>query len=300
MLLRYFTWADLPIYAALHGTDGGAARAEQFLRQPNLDAERDCTIAEAAGQAAGYALVIPELAIGRAVIQGAVHSGRQGQGFGTALLARAIAHSTFLGAKQVHVSARAGDEAAQALFEGSGFSEVSRQWQMGLSPVDYHPPKAQSAGAKPRTAYAVRPMASGEEGLLAALQNQVFSGSFGFAPNRPEELAYRLRMDGGRPEDIHFLFDGPDALAYCWTRLSRRTGDALGEIAMIGAIPAARGRGAGGAVLREGLDSLFARGASAIELTVYQDNVPAIELYRAVGFRKLYEIVWWERHVPGT
>ena len=36
-------------------------------------------------------------------------------------------------------------------------------------------------------------MAAGEEAVLTELQNRAFAGKLGFAPNFPEEVAYRTR-----------------------------------------------------------------------------------------------------------
>ena len=289
MLLRNFTWNDVPAFAALAGM--GLGEAEEYLRQPNLNPERDCTLALIDGGAAGYSLVVPELAIGRAVVEGSVTPERRGRGIGTALLARAIGHSKELGAGRVHTACKATEEDASSLFRGAGFQEVQRQWQMRLLPKDRKRSQASHGGLM------VRVLAEGEEALLAHLQNEVFAGSFGFAPNTQQEMAYRLRMSGGTPDDVLLLLNEDAPLAYCWTRLRRRGNERVGQIAMIGALPAARGKGAGKAVLRAGLDHLVTRGAEAIELTVYQDNTPAVELYKATGFRQLYAIIWFENRL---
>ena len=121
-----------------------------------------------------------------------------------------------------------------------------------------------------------------------------FPASLVGPPNVPEELVYRTRMSGGRPEETLFLFVGEEPLAYCWTRITEAGNEPIGIVWMIGTAPEARGRGLGRTMLVESIDSLLRRGASSVELTVYQDNVPAVELYRAVGFRERGEIIWYE------
>jgi ribosomal protein S18 acetylase RimI-like enzyme len=46
-----------------------------------------------------------------------------------------------------------------------------------------------------------------------------------------------------------------------------------------------RGQGIGNALLRSVLESAKARGLTRIELTVREKNLPALTLYRKVGFR---------------
>lgn len=294
--IRNFTWTDLESYADLISAAGKAdgsgkllslREAEEFLRQPNLRPEVDCFVTEIGGELAGYALVVPELAIGRTIIEGVVHPSHRGKGVGRELLRHALRHSKGLGANLSHVSTSPQDIATQRLLGRAGLSETKRQWQLRLDP------KVLARG-KSSAGYEVRPMIAGQEVLLADLQNRAFTGSWGFAPNVPEELVYRTRMSGGRPEETLFLFVGEEPLAYCWTRITEAGNEPIGIVWMIGTAPEARGRGFGRTMLVESIDSLLRRGASSVELTVYQDNVPAVELYRAVGFRERGEIIWYE------
>jgi mycothiol synthase len=130
---------------------------------------------------------------------------------------------------------------------------------------------------------------------MTDLQNRAFTGSWGFAPNVPQEVAYRLGMGGGRPEDTLILELESVPLAYCWTQMQTLDGQPTGIIWMIGAVPEARGKGLGREMLLASLDYLLGRGAKAIELTVYQDNTPAVELYKATGFKPTGEIVFYEK-----
>jgi mycothiol synthase len=76
---------------------------------------------------------------------------------------------------------------------------------------------------------------------------------------------------------------------------------AIGIIWMIGVDPAYRGQGLGRVMLDASIADLKRRGAPAVELTVYADNTPAVELYKAAGFKRVYDIDWWEKMLaPGA
>jgi mycothiol synthase len=269
--------------------------AEEYLRQPNLHPEQDSFIAELSGQPAGYALVVPELKIGRAIIEGLVAPRWRRRGIGHALLERGLRHAAGLGAKVAHVSTSPENTAAIAILNKVGFAETRRQWLMRLAPADRKGqrsgPSAEGRGAGAR----VRHLRPEEVALMTDLQNRAFTGSWGFAPNVPQEVAYRLGMGGGRPEDTLILELESVPLAYCWTQMQTLDGQPTGIIWMIGAVPEARGKGLGREMLLASLDYLLGRGAKAIELTVYQDNTPAVELYKATGFKPTGEIVFYEK-----
>lgn len=59
------------------------------------------------------------------------------------------------------------------------------------------------------------------------------------------------------------------------------------EVVSIAVDPAARGSGAGKALMRRLLDELAATGATRVSLMVRTDNLPAIRFYRGFGFRRM-------------
>ena len=296
MTLRPFRWNDLSLYTSIvrearkaDGADSAFTEetAGEYLRQPNLTPERDCFLAEVDGDVVGFTLVVPELDIGRTIIEGAVRSAHRRRGIGAMLMERAIEHSKGLGAGLAHASTALQGVAVQRLLEGTGFVEASRQWQMRLELADLIRGRAVER-------YEIRHMAAGQEEVLTELQNRAFTGSWGFAPNVTKETVYRTRMGGGRPEDTLFLVADGRPVAYCWTKMLVQDGVRVGIVWMIGAVPEIRGRGFGRAMLLESIDFLAAQGAKAVELTVYQDNAPAVELYKATGFRPKGEYIWYE------
>lgn len=68
----------------------------------------------------------------------------------------------------------------------------------------------------------------------------------------------------------------------------------LGEVSLIGVLPAWRGRGLGRELLRWGVTDLRARGAGRIVLAVEAANERATGLYRAHGFVPIIEWPHWE------
>ncbi len=291
--IRPFTWDDVPTYARLLNESGGAetqrstAEAEEYLRQPNLSPLRDCVIAEVDGVAAGFTLTVPEILVRRTIVEGTVHPDYRRTGLGRKLLDNAVEHSRALKADLVHVSASPDDVPLVRLFEGSGFTERQRQLQMRLMVDDLEP-------GEPVSGYEVRQLAEGEANVFARIQNLVFGGSWGFAPNTPQELDYRLHMTGAGYRDVLLLTVDSQPAAYCWTKMQRVGDERRGVIWMIGADPALRGKGLGRAMLLEGLSLMLTRGAIAFELTVYADNTPAVKLYESVGFTRKHDIVWYE------
>ena len=56
------------------------------------------------------------------------------------------------------------------------------------------------------------------------------------------------------------------------------------EVAYVGVVPAARGRGIGRAILHDGLTLAKRSGRTTIEIAVDAENVPALRVYRELGF----------------
>jgi len=292
MLVRPFCWDDIEGYAEVMA-DGrppySAELAREYLCQPNLSPERDCFVVDEDGNLWGFVLVVPEISVGRTIIEGRVRQSARGRGYGRVLLSKALGHSRTLGARIAHASARPEEKDVIRLFSVAGFADVKRQWQMRLEMTECRFKEVNAS-------YTVSVMTPGEESIMTDLQNKAFSGSWGFAPNVPEEIAYRLRMDGATPSDVLLLREGHDPAAYCWTRLEQESnGRLLGIIWMIGSDPGKRGLGLGRAMINEAIRSLMDRGAQSVELTVYADNEPAVRLYESVGFRHRHDIIWYEK-----
>lgn len=91
--------------------------------------------------------------------------------------------------------------------------------------------------------------------------------------------------------------DAPDVpVAFARVEMFERdrpAGERVGDIGLLGVVPAWRGRGLGRTLLRWGVATLRARGAGRIELSVEAANERATGLYRAHGFEPTIEWPHW-------
>jgi len=95
---------------------------------------------------------------------------------------------------------------------------------------------------------------------------------------------------------LHPADDLEQPIAFIRAELFERdapAGQRLGEIGLVGVLPAWRGQGLGRELLRWGIAELRARGAGVIELSVEADNERATRLYRAHGFEPAIEWPHW-------
>jgi mycothiol synthase len=87
--------------------------------------------------------------------------------------------------------------------------------------------------------------------------------------------------------------DTPIAFARLELRADDGEGRRVGDVGLIGVLPAWRGRGLGRELLRWGVGELRCRGAGPIELAVEAANERATNLYRAHGFVPTVEWPHW-------
>ena len=122
-------------------------------------------------------------------------------------------------------------------------------------------------------------------------------------PRPPKEEALsepklaRYLQDWGRPGDTAILavdLDGGGRLGAAWYRLMTSEEPGYGYVdsdtpeVALAVVPDHRGRGLGGALLRELRDAARSQGYSALSLSVEKGN-PALGLYERNGFVKLFE-----------
>jgi len=148
--------------------------------------------------------------------------------------------------------------------------------------------------------YTVRSFQKGDTSLLTQVQNDAFTGSWGFCPNTEEQIEYRTHMPNTSKAGILFLFEGDVPAGYCWTVMAPVDNGVRGMIGMIGVVPQFRGKGVSRHILQAGMKHLRSAGLSEIGLEVDGNNDPAIRLYTSTGFKKLGERHWFERVLPGT
>ena len=294
MSIRNFTWADLP---ALHelvnpvgssGDDDPASFSslKERLLLPGLALEENCFLFEHGQELRAYALIYPELRIGRTVLEMAIHHGHLNAATVKEVVNAAQAHARTFKAKVLHVCVPDEEFWTPAL-EGCGLSHARDYWLMrwegqALPPADLP------------ADFGIETFQPGDEWRLTQVQNSAFEGSWGFCPNTVEEIAYRSRMTISPREGIIFLTHGSDTAGYCWTCTEGTAPNAVGVIGMIGVVPEYRGRGLAKPILLAGMDYLSSQDVVHIRLDVDAQNTPAIRLYASLGFEKTADLHWFE------
>lgn len=86
---------------------------------------------------------------------------------------------------------------------------------------------------------------------------------------------------------------GDDVLAFAL--VAPRSGLGTWRLAMMGAVPAARGSGAAGALLDDFIARAGAAGMRAVELECFEQNERALRLYRGRGFADLHRLYGYAR-----
>jgi len=270
------------------------------LELPGADALDNVFIAEQSGEFVGSAIAAVEPAIDRAVGEFGVIQSALGQGIGRLLLARLErrAHEAGVAVHQVNVHHT--NTRLRSFMDAAGYMQIRIFNELKYRPApaylegDYRPlPEGIS----------LRPFVSGaDEAALANMQNAAFEGSFGFAPNTPEQIAGYVEMRGA-PGDILIAEDSSgDVIGYVWTSVTENnddSGEMTGMIEMTGVLPSQRGRGVGSAVIAAGLRHLRERGAGVIDLEVDGENLSARRIYKDLGFKKIGEQFWYEKDMGG-
>ena len=300
MTIRNFRWEDVPALAELdnrllqtpHATPAPKRRfVTEFLGQPNLNPEEDLFLYESGGSLRGYGLIFPEPAIGRSVLMLKTHPDAEASAVEEALLDAAMRRASVLGAGVFQMQTKP-DSPQSRMLMGRGFRHVRTYWTMGwkiqgLPAVE--PPEGcffRSYGHK------------GDAESLTDIQNAAFGGSWGFAPNTPEEIAYRAEMNVTSHDGILFLCQRETVCGYCWTYVMGDAAKRVGIIFMIGIHPDYRRQRLGKPLLTAGLEYLASLEVDHVELEVDGANTPATRLYFSLGFTKDSESYWYET-TPG-
>ncbi len=262
------------------------------LGEPGLEPTENCLVLEQSGQIKGMALIIRELPIGRSVIEVMTSPGLAGSPEEVELVQRALARAEAQGVGVAHICVPPDSERGQVL-EQLGFTPVRTYLDMlwdqdGLPELDL-----------PR-GYSVRSFQKGDTPLLTQVQNDAFTGSWGFCPNTEEQIEYRTHMANTSKAGILFLFEGDNPAGYCWTVMVPTSSGVRGMIGMIGVVPQFRGKGVSRHILQAGMKHLRSVGQAEIGLEVDGNNDPAVRLYTSTGFKTLGERHWFERVLPGT
>jgi mycothiol synthase len=155
-------------------------------------------------------------------------------------------------------------------------------------------------GTAPPSAIVTRPFRVGvDEQAWLHVNNRAFAG-------HPEQGGWTLATLVEReheawfdPDGLLLLEEDGVVVGSCWTKVHDHTAPPMGEIYVIGVDPAFHGRGWGRSLTEAGLDWLAGRGLTVGMLYVDADNVPAVTLYRSLGFRQHHVDRAYRRTVAG-
>lgn len=296
MSVRYFTWNDLPDlleFASQVQSKGAPQDREitrrnfrEVLEQPWLEPVENCLLLEVDGRIRGYCLIIAELEIKRAVLAPDIAEDLAGSEEEAKLIDRAIARSWELETVVAHLCLSQ-DSPRRHLLESKGFTLERVYWDM-LWNIEWLPQAVLPAG------FSIGAFQPGDAATLTQIQNDAFTGTWGFAPNTIDQIEYRSSMSNTAHAGILFLYSGDQIAGYCWTCFAPSDGKLKGIIGMIGVSPDFRGRGFSKPLLVAGMEYLKSAGAAEIGLHVDGINAPAIALYQSVGFQKVGELHWYE------
>lgn len=110
-------------------------------------------------------------------------------------------------------------------------------------------------------------------------------------------LARAQRVEWFRPDDVLFLVTDGTIAGFHWLK---RHSPTLGEIYVVGLARDFRGRGLGDPLVRAGLRHLYDAGMNRVILYVEENNWPAVNAYKALGFQtEEHHVVYEPQAVDG-
>jgi mycothiol synthase len=214
---------------------------------------------------------------------GAVRPSARGRGLGGQLIDLIEARLGEEGAERLHSWTVAGDTAADALFEGRGYREVRRFWEMAIE-LEGEPPEAPAD---------VEPFDEGDAKAFHAALEEAFADHWEQRPEPFEEWWERQRRRTNFDPSLWFVIRDGDELAGVVRNEARPP---AGYVGAIGVRRAWRGRGYGRALLLHSFREFRRRGMTRATLGVDAANpTGATHLYESVGMHVDLEVIVWEK-----
>jgi mycothiol synthase len=270
-------------------------RLAEDLGHPSFHPQNDVFVAEHGGSIIGYAAVFLEAAIKRAILECMIHPLHRKKGIATELIGHAIRHAEAADSKVVQVCVPQVNLPARNLASRLGFQFIRYFHELKLALNHIRLPDFEPSG------YIIRSLGRDEAGKLTHIQNRAFADSWGFNPNTPDEIAYRINLSSCSPENIMMAYLKNKPIGYCWTRIMNEenpaAGGRKGEIHMLGVDPDYRKKGIGRNVLLAGLADLKSKGVTIVELTADGEDPVALDLYKSVGFEVCSRTEWYEKKI---
>ncbi|MDJ0925914.1 MAG: mycothiol synthase [Acidimicrobiia bacterium] len=138
-----------------------------------------------------------------------------------------------------------------------------------------------------------------DEAAWLDANNAAFAGHPENGDMTRRDLEKRMSEPWFDPDGFFLAWDGDRLAGSCWTKVHE---DGIGEIYIIGVVPAWEGRGLGNWLVSVGLDYLGnVRHVRQAMLFVESDNERAVQLYERLGFEMLrsIEAYRFQRQVSG-
>jgi mycothiol synthase len=265
-----------------------------LLSRPDYQVSENIFFAETNHVIIGFVNVLPELGIGRVILEYGVSSSYLEVAL-ESLFDHAMRRASKLGAKVAQASIPATEATQAEILLDLGFKAVRRFYELRFDVSSV------SIEAVEQSDLTFRHLEAGEEELLAQIENRCFIGTWGFNPNTAEYIGWEISTRGDCPGDVILALSNGEPIGYCWTEaeLGRDTymGKKKGRIYMLGVDAGYRGKGLGKKLLRAGLLHLRSKGRELIDITVDSQNIVAVTLYRSLGFQLRGETVWYEKAV---
>jgi mycothiol synthase len=195
-----------------------------------------------------------------------VDPARRGAGIGTRLLEQILERCD----PGVKIWAHGDHPAARALAASHGFAPVRRLVQLRAPVAESSASSVSTRGFRP--------------GIDDDAWLRLNARAFEFHPEQGsvsqadlDELMTEPWFDA---DDFLVLWEGDALAGYCWLKID----GTLGEFYVVGVDPERQGEGLGRRLMDAGFARLAARGIRIAALYVEADNVPAMALYRSLGF----------------
>ncbi len=221
----------------------------------------------------------------------------RGRGVATSLLEAVVEHVASHGGGRIHVWAYAPGPAHARLAERFRMRLVRRLLRMSR---DLPGPAAPVPAG-----FRLRPFRPGDGEAWLALHNRVFAQHPDGGGWTEADLAWHLAEPWFDPEGFLLAVGEPGParggdhearpVGYCWMKLE---GD-VGWVYFLGVDRPARGTGLAAGLCAAGLAWARGRGARRASLYADEGNVPAVRLYRRLGFEVEHVDLCYQLDVPG-
>lgn len=214
---------------------------------------------------------------------GAVRPSAWGRGLGSRLVDLVEDRLREEGAPLLHTWTLAADDRATELFQGRGYHEARRFWDMAID-LD---------GEIPDPGVAYDTFREEDAPALHAAFEEAFAEHWGHEPETSDEWWERQRARATFDPSVWFLIrDGDEVAAICLNQ----TPDGRGHVGTLGVRPAWRGRGYGRGLLLHSFREFQRRGLRRATLGVDAANhTGATQLYESVGMHVQMETIVWEK-----